>query len=146
MWLILGRVFTLHSYVPASLASVALITNVQSSARIRGLKQYCQNILCSKATIGGYELVCVICNLMALSELFSKQLQPIFAKVLKFQRSLLNIWVSLFLWRLSFPDSISREGQQLKKSICNVQCRINFLWWVDKAVKSVRDFHPQDVI
>ena len=38
MWLILGKVFTLHSYVPASRASVALITNVQSSARIRGLK------------------------------------------------------------------------------------------------------------
>ena len=65
VWLILGRVLTLHSYVPASRASVELITNVQSSARIRGLKQYCQNILCSKATIGGNELVFCLCDLQS---------------------------------------------------------------------------------
>ena len=50
-----------------------------------------------------------------------------FVKVFIFPKSLLNIWVSLFLRRLSFPDSISREGQQLKKSICNMHSRINFL-------------------
>ena len=53
-----------------------------------------------------------------------------------FGKKMLNIWVFFFLWRLSFPDSISREGQQLKKSICNRRrCRINFLWLGHKAVK-----------
>ena len=52
-----------------------------------------------------------------------------------FPKSLRNICASLFLRRLSFPDSISREGQKEKKSIWNMHSRINFYSRSTKAWK-----------
>ena len=96
----------------------------------------CQNIFVSKAddTIAGNELVFVICNLIII--ILKTSSSYVVVEVFIFPKSLRNSWVFRFLRRLSFPDSISREGQQLKKSICTLHRRINFFKWVDKAGKS----------
>ena len=95
----------------------------------------CQNIFVFKLdTIAGNEPVFVICNLIII--ILKTSSSYVVVEVFIFPKSLRNSWVFRFLRRLSFPDSISREGQQLKKSICTLHRRINFFKWVDKAVKS----------